>query len=80
MTLFLYNFSLIFNNNLKKEDKEKLTFLVTANGLSYGRMLNDNDSLTYKAKTGKLSLNKSRRVEFRIISATDKILNEKIEK
>lgn len=67
-------------NKLNQEDKEKLTYLVTANGLSYGRMLNDNDSLSYKAKSGKISQNKSRRVEFRIISATDKILSDKIKK
>jgi len=66
--------------NLTRSDQEKLTYLVTANGLSYGRMLNDNDSLSYKAKSGKISPNKSRRVEFRIISATDKILNDKIDK
>lgn len=66
--------------NLNDNDRNKLTYLVTANGLSYGRMLNDNDSLSYKAKTGNISRNKSRRVEFRIISSTDKILNEKIKK
>lgn len=67
-------------NSLSIKDQEKLTFLVTANGLSYGRMLNDDDNLYYKSKTGKISLDKSRRVEFRIISATDKILNEEIKK
>lgn len=65
---------------LNDAHKEKLTYLITANGLSYGRMLNEDESLHYKSKTGKVSLPKSRRVEFRIISSTDKILNQKINK
>lgn len=52
-----------------------MAFLVTANGLSYGKTLDDDKALTfYSAKPINPSL--SRRVEFRIITNSGDILNK----
>ena len=68
-----------FYQNLNESKKERLGFLTTANGLSYGRTLGDDGELT--AISGKeVDAKLSRRVEFRIVTTSealvDKVINE----
>jgi outer membrane protein OmpA-like peptidoglycan-associated protein len=63
--------------NLPSEKKELLQFLLTANGLSYGRTVDKNYELTIYSKQP-IDPDKSRRVEFRIVTKTDQILQQAI--
>lgn len=56
--------------------KQRLQFWLTANGLSYGRTIDANSKLTFTSNT-KIDPEKSRRVEFRIVT-TSEILVEKV--
>lgn len=61
------------NLNIKQENR--LQFWLTANGLSYGRTLDDNKQLT--AISGNEANNDfSRRVEFRIVTTSAKLVEE----
>lgn len=61
--------------NLSTTDKEYLEYLLTANGLSYGRALDDNKKLTFISKKG-INQKYSRRVEFKIIPATEQLIEK----
>lgn len=61
------------------EDKELLEFWFTANGLSYGRALDDNSDYVHRSKRV-INKDKSRRVEFRLITAGEEMLEEFVEK
>ena len=63
--------------NLPSEKKELLQFLLTANGLSYGRTVDKNYDLTIYSKQP-IDPDKSRRVEFRIVTKTDQIIQQAI--
>lgn len=53
--------------SLPIDKKSKLDFLLTANGMSYSRALNNKGEISALSETDKsIDLNKSRRVEFRI--------------
>ena len=72
----LYHFRKMgYFKNLPLIKKEKLQYWITANGLSYGRTLDDNKQETYS--TG-LPINRknSRRVEFRIITTSEAVVEE----
>ena len=58
--------------------KVQLQFWLTSNGFSYGRTLDDNNKFTYLSKK---STNEglSRRVEFRIITSSDKLVEKVLE-
>jgi outer membrane protein OmpA-like peptidoglycan-associated protein len=62
--------------NMEPIIKGRLQYWLTANGLSYGRTIDVNSNLTYLSNT-KIDENKSRRVEFRIVT-TSEILVEKV--
>lgn len=63
-----------YYSTLSKTDEINLQFWLTANGLSYGRTLDDNKELTIV--TGNPINNKfSRRVEFRIITTSKKLVD-----
>jgi outer membrane protein OmpA-like peptidoglycan-associated protein len=64
--------------NLSEKDKNQLQFWVTANGLSYGRTLDNNRELTIFSNN---PINKelSRRVEFRIVTNSEKLVEKVIE-
>lgn len=63
-----------YYSTLSKSDEISLQFWLTANGLSYGRTLDNNKELTII--TGKEVNNKfSRRVEFRIITTSEKLVD-----
>lgn len=62
-------------SDLENNRKDRLQYWITANGLSYGRTMDANDSLSFFS--GKeIDNNKSRRVEFRIVTISESIINE----
>lgn len=66
-----------YYQNLDTQTEQKLQFWLTANGLSYGRTLDDNKELT--VLSGKTANNNfSRRVEFRIITTSESLVNKVI--
>ena len=67
-----------FFRSLPEESVQLIQFWLTANGLSYGRTLDDNKNLT--SETG-LPVNNefSRRVEFRIVTTSDKLVERVIQ-
>ncbi|GIV27043.1 MAG: hypothetical protein KatS3mg027_0857 [Bacteroidia bacterium] len=65
--------------HLPKEKKLKLQFWLTSNGLGYGRTLDDDKGLS--ALSGKPINNSfSRRVEFRIITSSERLVNDILKK
>lgn len=68
-----------YYKNLSSKQEQHLQFWLTANGLSYGRTLDSNKELT--SVSGKEANNEfSRRVEFRIMTTSDKLVEEVIKK
>ena len=66
-------------NEYTSEQKKLLDFWFTANGLSYGKTLDKDGQLTHK--TGKsVDMDASRRVEFRIITTAEDVLEEFVKK
>lgn len=66
-----------YQNQMPKE-KERLQYWLTANGLSYGRTLDKNGNLTHKNKLPPDNI-KCRRVEFKIVTTTDELINKQIQ-
>lgn len=64
-----------YYKNLSLEKEQVLQFWITANGLSYGRTLDNNNKLTYISKN-KIDIQKSRRVEFRIVTTSEILVDE----
>ena len=62
--------------NLPVDKEQLLQFWLTANGLSYGRTLDTDKKLTYNSRRP-VDKEKSRRVEFRIVT-TSELLVEKV--
>ena len=62
-----------------ESDKEQLEYWFTANGLSYGKALDDNSEYKYNSKKN-INRDKSRRVEFRLITAGEEVLENFVEK
>ncbi len=56
-------------------DKKRLEYLLTANGLSYGRALDKNGKLIYKSNDTADNV-KCRRVEFRIVTTSEDLIKE----
>lgn len=67
--------SLPYYKSLPYEREELLRFLLTANGLSYGRTLDKEKKFTYETKQSVDKLN-SRRVEFKIVTSSERVVNE----
>ena len=68
-----------FYQKLSSIQRDKLEFLTTANGLSYGRTLDSERHLTYisgKSEDKKLS----RRVEFRIVPNNEELIQKALQK
>jgi outer membrane protein OmpA-like peptidoglycan-associated protein len=63
---------------LSPEKENRIQFWLTANGLSYGRTLDDDKNLTYISGK-KVNNELSRRVEFRIVTSSDKLVNRVLE-
>lgn len=64
--------------NLPSEKEQLLQFWLTANGLSYGRTLDSNKELTF-ISNNKIDKEKSRRVEFRIVTTSEILVQKVIE-
>lgn len=64
---------------LGNEKKELLQYWLTANGLSFGRTIDANNSLTIFSQIP-IDQDKSRRVEFRIVTTSDKLIQQAIKK
>lgn len=62
-----------------EEQKRLLEYWFTCNGLSYGKSLDDNGEYTLFSKN-RVNLEKSRRVEFRIVTKGDEVLENFVEK
>lgn len=67
--------SLDYYKKLNPKDEELMRFLLTANGLSYGRTLDSNKQLTFESKNP-IDRSNSRRVEFKIVTSAEKIVEE----
>jgi outer membrane protein OmpA-like peptidoglycan-associated protein len=65
-----------YYTTLSIEQEQQLQFWLTANGLSFGRTLDANKTLTIQSKLP-IDKEKSRRVEFRIVTTSD-VLVEKV--
>ena len=61
------------------DKKEMLQYWITANGLSFGRTVDANDNLSIFSKQ-QIDNDKSRRVEFRIVTTSDEIIKQAINK
>lgn len=68
-----YVLDLPFIQNLNESDRRTLEFWLTANGLSYGRSLDSESNYTYESRQP-IDLAKSRRVEFRIVTTGEEVL------
>ena len=61
--------------NLEEVQKKRLQYWLTANGLSYGRTLDNNYQISFDSGEP-VNNDKSRRVEFRIVTTSEAIINE----
>jgi outer membrane protein OmpA-like peptidoglycan-associated protein len=59
---------------LQSEDKRKMSYWLTANGLSFGRAIDKNGDLTYISKLP-ADPKKCRRVEFRIVTTSRQVID-----
>jgi outer membrane protein OmpA-like peptidoglycan-associated protein len=66
--------SLPHYKNLQSEDKRKMSYWLTANGLSFGRAIDKNGDLTYTSKLP-ADPQKCRRVEFRIVTTSRQVID-----
>lgn len=58
---------------LPDSTKVKLQFLLTANGMSYSRALNDKSEIAFTSKNKLINNNLSRRVEFKLVTTNPKL-------
>ncbi len=65
--------------NLQPTENERLQYWLTANGLSYGRAVDKDYRISYESKHP-IDNDKSRRVEFRIVTTSEAIINEALKK
>ena len=71
-SVLTYVRSLDSYTQLKPELKSKLDFLLTANGMSYSRALNNHGEISALSHIDHtIDINKSRRVEFKINTSND---------
>lgn len=61
--------------HLQPAEQESLQYWLTANGLSYGRAVDKNYKISYDSKQP-IDNEKSRRVEFKIVTTSETIINE----
>lgn len=64
---------------LDPEKEQLLQFWLTANGLSYGRTLDNGKKLTFYSKKP-IDREKSRRVEFRIVTTSEELVQKVLER
>jgi len=61
--------------SLRNDEMERLQYWLTANGLSFGRTVDREYKLTFESNRD-IDNDKSRRVEFRIVTTSEAIINE----
>jgi outer membrane protein OmpA-like peptidoglycan-associated protein len=64
-----------YYKKLSIEKEQILQFWITANGLSYGRTLDDDKKLSYISNK-KINIKKSRRVEFKIVTTSEILVDQ----
>ncbi len=74
-----YVLDLPYVQELSAEDRQRLEFWLTANGLSYGRSLDSEGRYTFESHKD-IDLPKSRRVEFRIVTTGEQVLENFVNK
>ena len=79
LSVLAYIRAMPFFINLKKEDRKLLEYWITANGLSFGRSLDKDGMETFLSGNG-IDKKKSRRVEFRIVTTGDEVLENFVNK
>lgn len=79
LSVLAYIRTMPFFINLKKEDRKLLEYWITANGLSFGRSLDKDGMETFLSGNG-IDKKKSRRVEFRIVTTGDEVLENFVNK
>ncbi len=79
LNVLAYIRNMPFFRNLDKDKKKWLEHWITANGLSFGRSLDKNGVETF-ASGDSIDKEKSRRVEFRIITTGDEVLENFVNK
>jgi hypothetical protein len=67
-----------YYKSLEENRRWWLLFNLTANGLSYGRTVDDNKEYTYVSKNN-VNNEFSRRVEFRIITSSENLVERVLE-
>ena len=65
---------------MSESKKERLQYLMTANGMSYSRALNDSNEIAYLSKNKSINCDKSRRVEIKIITTNQKLIDNLLKK
>lgn len=78
LSVLRYFRSMDYFKNLPEEQQRTLEYWFTANGLSYGKALDRNNQHSYVSKEV-IDKDKSRRVEFRIITDSEKLLERFVE-
>lgn len=79
LSVLKYIRSLPAYKNYSKKDKDMLEYWFTANGLAYGRTLDSNGQYTFESHRP-VNAEKSRRVEIRIVTSGEKVLDNFVEK
>lgn len=79
LSVLRYFRNMDYFKNLPEEQQRTLEYWFTANGLSYGKALDSNNQHSYISKNV-IDKDKSRRVEFRIITDSEKLLERFVEK
>jgi len=63
-------------NTLTDTAQKRFDFLVTATGMSFSKALNEEGEYVYKSEDKTISNERSRRVEFRVVTSSDALINE----
>jgi|TARA_R100000005_G_C4919251_1_gene153292 outer membrane protein OmpA-like peptidoglycan-associated protein len=63
-------------SNLNSSQKERFDYVLTATGMSYSKALNSDGEYVYESDDKRISPAISRRVEFRAITSSDKVIEE----
>lgn len=64
-----------YYKDLPELEQDILQFWLTANGLSYGRTLDENKELTFFSEAG-IDMELSKRVEFRVVTISESLVEE----
>lgn len=78
LSVLRYFRNMEYFKNLPEDQQHTLEYWFTANGLSYGKALDNNNQYSFSSKKD-INRDKSRRVEFRIITDSEKLLERFVE-